>query len=110
MDEKYFIFIFFSLMILCFIHFYYHYLKLRELLRKHNKPTSWILWGFSLLRDISEAKNLIKELGNSSEERKVKKVLRRTNIAFIFMPVTFFALGILFFYLLSLNPNVKFSF
>ena len=108
MKEEYFIFIFFPVVILCFAHFYYHYLKLRKLLRKYNKPTSWILWGFSLFRDISEAKKLINELGDSTEAKAVKTALRRTDIAFIIMPAAFFALGILLFSLFSLNPDVKF--
>jgi len=108
MKEEYFIFIFFPVMTLSFINFYHHYLKLRKLLRKYNKPTSWILWGFSLLRDISEAKKLIKELGDSTEAKEVKMALRRTDIAFIIMPAAFFALGILLFSLFSLNPDVKF--
>jgi len=101
MKEEYFIFIFFPVMILSFTNFYHHYLKLRKLLRKYNKPTSWILWGSSLFRDISEAKKLIKELGDSTEAKEVKMALRRTDIAFIIMPAAFFALGILFFFIFS---------
>ena len=84
-------------MILCFAHFYYHYSKLRTLLRKYNKPTSWILWGFSLFRDISQAKKLIEELGDSTKTKEVKNALRRTNIAFIIIPITFFAFAALLF-------------
>ena len=95
-------------MILMFVNSYHHFLKLRVLLRKHHKPVSNILWSLGLLRDFKQAKELIKELGDSAKAKEVKLALRRTDVAFYMVPVTFFALGILFFNLLSLNPNVKF--
>ncbi len=108
MNTEYFLFIFFPVMILMFVNSYYHFLKLRVLLRKHHKPVSNILWSLGLLRDFKQAKLLIKELGESSEGKKIKTALRQTDIAFFMVPVMFFALGVLFIYLLSLNPNVKF--
>ncbi len=106
MNEKYFPFIFFTVMILMFVNFYHRFLKLRNLLRKHHKPVSNILWGLGLARDIKQAKLLIKELEDSQEIKEVKTALIQTNIAYLMIFVIFFTLGAL----LLMSPNIKFSF
>ena len=86
------------MMILMLVNLYRHYLKLRALLFKHNKPVSSILLSWGIHRDFKQAEILIKELKNLPEEKDVKKALRKTEFAFVMVPLIFFTLGAIFFY------------
>ena len=81
---------------LAMANFYYHYSKLRKLLRQYNRPLSNILYNMGILKDIKYAKSLINELGSTEEGQKVKEAIKKTDLSFIFVIIVFFGSGAIF--------------
>ena len=81
--------------ITAFIYIRNHY-RLRRILERYNKALAHPLLNTAIFMDFKEAKLLIAELNTVSEKQIVKNALRKTDVSFVMIFVTFLGLAITF--------------